>query len=82
MFLVKLDKIILHFFIITLFTFIYKSINIKDSNGNDVDWLDAFYYSVIVHTTVGFGDNLPKSKLGKIITICHALLVFIIGILI
>jgi voltage-gated potassium channel len=34
-------------------------------------WLDAFYFSVIALTTVGFGDVTPETRLGKLFTVAY-----------
>jgi len=34
-------------------------------------WLDAFYFSAISLTTVGYGDLAPATDLGKIFTILY-----------
>ena len=33
------------------------------------DFFDAFYYSVVTLTTVGFGDQVPVTDLGRVITL-------------
>ena len=37
-------------------------------------WLDSAYFSAMTLTTVGFGDFVPKTDLGKIFTIFYAFL--------
>ncbi|MCA9919003.1 MAG: two pore domain potassium channel family protein [Anaerolineales bacterium] len=37
-------------------------------------WLDAFYFSVITLTTVGYGDFSPQTSIGKIFTIVYIVL--------
>ena len=49
----------------------------KDQYKNMKTFLDAFYYSLTVSTTVGYGDIVPKTKTAKITTIIHSLMVFI-----
>jgi voltage-gated potassium channel len=34
-------------------------------------WLDAFYFSVITLTTVGFGDVTPETRIGKLFTVAY-----------
>lgn len=31
-------------------------------------WIDAFYFSVVTLTTVGYGDFTPETNIGKIFT--------------
>jgi hypothetical protein len=37
-------------------------------------WLDAFYFSFITLTTVGFGDFAPQTDAGKIFTILYIII--------
>lgn len=37
-------------------------------------WLDAFYFTVITLTTVGYGDLSPQTPLGKLFTVAYLLL--------
>jgi len=39
----------------------------------DMRWLDALYFSVITLTTIGFGDFVPETDLGKVFTIGYVL---------
>lgn len=34
-------------------------------------WLDAFYFSFITLTTIGYGDFSPKTDAGKVFTIIY-----------
>lgn len=37
---------------------------------------DALYYTIITHTTVGYGDILPKWRYWKMLGAIHSLIVF------
>ncbi|PSL09192.1 ion channel [Marinobacterium halophilum] len=61
---------------IGIFAVIYKSFNICcDSSGDvlDTGWYDAFYFSVVTWTTLGYGDFKPTDSL-KIFTMAEALM--------
>ncbi|MET4161938.1 prepilin signal peptidase PulO-like enzyme (type II secretory pathway) [Marinobacterium sp. MBR-111] len=63
-------------FMITMFAVIYKSFNICcDLNGEvlDTGWYDAFYFSVVTWTTLGYGDFKPTNDL-KIFAMAEALM--------
>ena len=36
-------------------------------------WLDAFYFSFITLTTIGFGDFAPQTDAGKVFTILYTI---------
>ena len=36
----------------------------------DLEFLDALYFTVATASTVGFGDYVPNSDLGKVRSIC------------
>jgi hypothetical protein len=36
--------------------------------------IDYFYYEIITFTTVGYGDIIPSTAQGKLLSICTALL--------
>ena len=78
------QTIIQHLQIILIFAVLYHmmgGLNVSDSNDGKPGWLDSLYYSVIVHTTVGFGDILPVTQTGKLLTCIHALYVMRMGLI-
>lgn len=39
-----------------------------------LSWLDAIYFCVVTLATVGYGDIVPKTPLGKIFTVFYILI--------
>lgn len=39
-----------------------------------LNWLDAFYFSVITLATVGYGDITPHTSFGKLFTIFYVII--------
>jgi hypothetical protein len=37
---------------------------------------DAFYFTISTHTSLGYGDIIPKSRIIRIITSLHMITVF------
>ena len=40
--------------------------------------LDSFYYTTATHTSIGFGDITPKSRMIRVISSIHMIIVFIL----
>lgn len=54
-------SVIAVFCVLTIGTVFYRFVE-------DFTWLDAFYFSVSTFATVGYGDFVPASAIGKIFT--------------
>lgn len=46
--------------------------NIAEYSGTHISFIDAYYFSVVTQTTVGFGDIVPADHTTKIITSIQA----------
>lgn len=59
-------------FIILIFAgaYIFQQLEKKQS----LSYLDSVYFTVITIATIGYGDIVPKSDLGKIFTMCFSFL--------
>ncbi|HEY9690092.1 MAG TPA: ion transporter [Coleofasciculaceae cyanobacterium] len=69
------DRLIIARILFTLFSivFIYSGLiyQVEHPKNSEVieNFLDAFYFSVVTMTTVGYGDITPVSKAGKLVTV-------------
>ena len=70
-------KLMLHLIVYITFTIIYS--NLPDDDfiiNNDLSkQYNRLYFSAITHTTIGYGDILPKTPRCKLITMLHAFIV-------
>lgn len=41
--------------------------------AEDLRWIDAFYFTVITLTTIGYGDFTPQTDAGKLFTVGYSL---------
>jgi len=73
-----MNKLMPQLMLCALFGFIYYFVSKTDGAKADSELSDlstAMYFSIITHTTVGYGDILPKSKIMRILVGVHVLLV-------
>lgn len=67
----------LFFFIILISLIRYLE---KDAEGSSIKTIfDAFWYSIVTLTTVGYGDSYPVTRAGKIVSL--VLILFSLGVL-
>ena len=79
-----IKKIFIPHIYVLIFFFILNTISMyTDTNGwsgfeYEDKWLviDALYYTIITHTTVGYGDILPRWRYWKMMGAIHSLIVF------
>lgn len=69
-----------HLVIIVIFAFIYKAINMNNieafNNEKEMTLFDCLYFSVVTHTTVGYGDIYPVSNLARACMMIQVMTVF------
>lgn len=58
---------------------LFFSYNKNHFNGAE-DLYDIWYFTTTTHSTCGYGDITPKTKLMKLIVSCHQMLVVIMTI--
>jgi len=71
--------LLISFFYITFFALFYVFYDAVRASGSTCncsinDVVDAYYFSVATFTTLGFGDYVPYTEVGKIIVLSEALL--------
>ena len=69
----------LTFYVIYLVTMI-KHANLWEGIIDNEKWylliFDAFYFTISTHTSLGYGDIIPKSRIIRMITSFHMIFVF------
>ena len=80
-----LFKICIHIFVILLFTiinYVMKNEHYRDGSHDGFDtnlnFNDIFYYTIITHSAVGYGDIVPYTKKGRMITTIHVFILIIL----
>jgi len=78
-------KIFLHLISVIIFSFIYYNFFTKDDFfGRDINdtkyfsYLEAFYFSLVTQSTVGFGYLSPKTGKTRVIVILQILMLLFI----
>ena len=78
------EKLYANFALIIIFGFVYKIINIIESEKSysvdRISWFDSFYFSFVVHFTLGFGDIFPTSQTARVFVMIHTTLFWLINL--
>ena len=64
--------------VFAVFTVIYWIMNKLQPGVHFGDAFDPLYFSVITHTTIGFGDISPKTRVARYVTSLHAVLTLVV----
>lgn len=64
--------------VFVMFTVIYWIMDTMRPGIHFGDSFDPVYFSVITHTTIGFGDISPKTTVARYITSLHAVLTLVV----
>lgn len=84
--LTQSQPFMIHLTVLMLFVTIYyffpgggfeKNFSVANPDKK-ASWIDCLYFGVTTHSTVGFGDILPKTTGAKLCTIAHIVVVFFI----
>lgn len=77
---VKFPLIIAHFIVIIIFWFINSKLFADNTQKHfETEFKtqhEVFYYTIVSHLTIGFGDVYPLTTTAKNITILHGLIAF------
>jgi len=68
-----------HLIIVFIFSGIYYYfLTPADFNGGEGlnNYIDYFYYTIVTHASVGYGDISPKTKKAKMIVTLHIIIAF------
>lgn len=74
---IQFQKISFHLICIMMMIIIYNIANL----GYKLTFLDSIYNVFINHFTIGYGDFLPTTNIGKFIVISHVLIVYLFNII-
>ena len=79
--------LVYHLFVFLIFgSFYFLSMNILTILWEGIDneekkilnmLVDSFYFTICTHTSLGFGDITPKSRIIRLVTSFHMICVFI-----
>jgi hypothetical protein len=64
--------------IVIIFAEMYLALDNSGEHFGFKDPLDAYYFSTVTSSSVGYGDLLPSSRKAKMLTIVHILTMFFI----
>jgi hypothetical protein len=73
----------LHILILFIFYGVYRhNVNeftlVNTNTGETIDKKHMWYYALVTHSTLGYGDVLPKTNKGRMLVSIHVFLVIIL----
>jgi hypothetical protein len=76
-----IGTVVINILIVIIFAEMYLALDNSGEEGEHFgfkDPLDAYYFSTVTSSSVGYGDLLPSSRKAKMLTIVHILTMFFI----
>jgi hypothetical protein len=74
--------VVINLLIVIIFSELYLALDKSGEDGEHFgfsDALDAYYFTAVTTSSVGYGDILPKSRKAKLLTLFHILTFFLVG---
>ena len=79
------EKILFNIILMVLFTGVYKMLSEQNPESFSVNkkltLMDSFYFTNVVHFTLGFGDIYPTTTMARLFVILHIVLFWMINII-
>jgi len=79
--LIEINATIIIVFFLLYYNFVPSSDFHKPGDERTMNALDYLYFTMITHSTIGYGVISPKSSIGKTLVICHVISMLLFNII-
>ena len=79
--LIEINATIIIVFFLLYYNFVPPSDFYKSGDEKPMSALDYLYFTMITHSTIGYGVISPKSSIGKMLVICHVISMLLFNII-